>query len=74
MDVTPKIKDAINKFFETFNTLTADEKIYFLVEIDKTIKKSSGADKKLYLTLLSSAKEGKTIEDTINMLKGAKSE
>lgn len=70
MDITPKIKDAINKFFETFNRLTADEKIYFLVEIDKTIKTLAEKDKKLYLSLIRSAREGKNIEDAVMALRG----
>jgi hypothetical protein len=70
MDITPKIRDTIKTFFEAFNKLTGDEKIYFLVEIDKKIKTSSEADKKLYLALMKSAREGRSIEDTVKALKG----
>jgi len=71
MAETQKIEEQITKFYEAFNDLLPEEKIYFLAEIDKTLKVKSEKERKLYISLMRSAREGKTCQDAIMELKRA---
>jgi hypothetical protein len=65
MDITPKIKEVVEMFYDAFGRLTPDEKVYFLVELDKKIKGLPESEKKLYLTLLKCAREGKSTQEVV---------
>jgi hypothetical protein len=71
MEITPKIRQNIEEFFNAFAKLTPDEKISFLAQIDKELKGKGAEDKNLYLTLMKAAREGKTILQTMQMLEKA---
>jgi len=66
---TPKIEESIIKFFEAFNKLSPDEKLYFLAQVDKTMADKSDKEKQLFLALIKAAKDGKTMEETLSELK-----
>jgi hypothetical protein len=68
MEITPKIRQNIEEFFNAFSQLTPDEKISFLTHIDKGLKEKGDEDKDLYLTLMKAARESKTILQTMQML------
>lgn len=67
----PKIEDNIKSFLEAFSKLGSDEKLYFLAEIEKSLKGKDGNDKKLYLTLIRAAREGKSWEEALSELRRA---
>lgn len=66
---TPKIDEKVNSFFNAFNKLSSDEKLYFIAEIDKALTGKDGSERKLYLAMIKAAREGKTCEETILELK-----
>jgi hypothetical protein len=66
---TPKTEQTVRTFFEAFNKLSGEEKIYFLVAIDKALDNKPEEEKKLYLSLIKSAREGKTCTETLTELK-----
>ena len=66
---TPKIENMVKDFFEAFNKLTGQEKIYFLAQIDKVLAGKSEKDKKIFLSLIKSAREGRSQEETILAMK-----
>lgn len=67
---TPKNAEKIREFFEAFNKLSSDEKIHFLAEIDKVLAGKNERDKKIFLSLIKAAKEGKPYEEAIREMKG----
>jgi hypothetical protein len=66
---TPKTEQKIREFFEAFNKLSGDEKIYFLAAIEKITEKISEKDKKIFLALIKSARKGRSSEETISEIK-----
>jgi hypothetical protein len=66
---TPKIENTVKEFFEAFNKLTGQEKIYFLAQIDKTLAGKNEKDKKMFLSLIRSAREGKSQEEAVLAMK-----
>jgi hypothetical protein len=68
---TPKTAEKIREFLEAFNKLAGDEKVYFLAEIDKVLANKNEKDKKIFLSLIKAANEGKSYEETIREMKGA---
>jgi hypothetical protein len=68
---TPKIENNIKDFFEAFIKLTGEEKIYFLAQIDKVLAKKSDKDRKIFLSLIKAAKDGKSYDEAILAMKKA---
>jgi hypothetical protein len=71
MAETPKIEENISVFFDAFNKMGSDEKLYFLAEIDKATAGKSGKEKSLYLALIKAAREGKSCEEAVAELRRA---
>jgi hypothetical protein len=69
MDNTAKIEETVNKFFEAFGKLSPDEKRFFLAEIDNILSRKDESEKKIYLSLIKAARDGKTADETITILK-----
>jgi hypothetical protein len=68
---TPKIDEKIRAFFEAFNGLSGEEKVYFIVELEKEFRKNGSKDKKIHLELIKAAKEGLTCDEAVINLKKA---
>jgi hypothetical protein len=66
---TPKIENMVKDFFEAFNKLTGQEKIYFLAQIDKVLAGKNDKDKKIFLSLIKAAREGKSQEEAVLAMK-----
>ena len=66
---TGKIEENVARFFDAFNRLGPDEKLYFLAEIDRQMKGKGEKDKKLFLSLIKAAREGRTFLETLEELK-----
>ncbi len=69
MAETPKIEDNIRTFFEAFNRMNSDEKLYFLAEIEKSLSGKSEKEKGLYLALIKAAREGRSCEEAVEELR-----
>lgn len=68
---TLKIEESVRQFFDAFGKLGPEEKVYFLAEIDKQMKKKDEKDRNLYLALIRSAREGLSYQETIDKMKRA---
>jgi len=66
---TPKTEDKIKEFLGVFKTLSGDEKIYFLAQIDKILSGKNEKDRKIFLALLKAAKDGMSYEEAITEMK-----
>jgi hypothetical protein len=66
---TPKTDQKVIEFFEAFNKLSGEEKIYFLAQIDKVLAGKNENDKKIFLALIKAAREGRSKEETILEMK-----
>jgi hypothetical protein len=66
---TPKTENKIKEFLEAFNKLTGDEKIYFLAQIDKSLAGKNEKDKKMFLSLIKAAREGRSPEEAVLEMK-----
>ena len=66
---TPKTEQKVKEFFEAFKKLSGQEKIYFLAEFDKILAGKPEDEKKIFLSLLKAAQEGKSYEETIKGMK-----
>jgi len=66
---TPKTEQKTRDFFEAFNRLSADEKVSFLAEVDRNLKKMGEKDRKIFIALIKAAKEGLSCEDAIKEVK-----
>jgi hypothetical protein len=66
---TPKNENKIKEFLGVFKTLSGDEKIYFLAQIDKILSGKNEKDRKIFLALLKAAKDGKSYEETMLEMK-----
>jgi hypothetical protein len=62
---TPKITGNIEDFYNAFNKLGPDERLYFIAEIDKMLAKKSEQEKKLFKSLIKSVREGKAYEQAL---------
>ena len=68
---TPKIEEKISAFFEAFNGLSGEEKLYFIANLEKEFRKNGGNDKGIHIELIKAAKEGLTCDETVINLKKA---
>jgi len=68
---TPKIEEKIRAFFDAFNGLSGEEKVYFIAELENEFRKNGSKDKKIHLELIRAAKEGLTCDETFMNLKKA---
>ena len=68
---TPKIDEKIRAFFDAFNGLSGDEKLYFIAELEKEFRRSGHKDKELYFELIKAAKDGLSSEEALMNLKKA---
>lgn len=68
MAETQKTEDLVKQFYQAFDRLSGEEKLYFLAEMDKQLYGKSEKEKKLYLTLIKSAREKRTCEQAISEL------
>lgn len=66
-----KLQNDIQKFLEVYKVLSAEGKAQFEAQMAGAIKKQDERTKKLYLSLLQSAKDGKGIEEAIQEMKKA---
>lgn len=69
--ISPKIETTIKNFFDAFSRLSGQEKMYFLAQLDADLKNKDEKDRKLYLSLLKSAREGKTYEEAVEEMRKA---
>ncbi len=68
---TPKIEEKIRAFFDAFNGLSGEEKVYFIAELEKEFRDKGYNDKKIYLELIKAAKEGFSFEEAVANMKKA---
>lgn len=72
---TPKndmrLRDNISRFLNAYSILTPDGRIAFLVALDKAIKNKTDREKKMHITLLKCARDGKNVEEAIGELNKA---
>jgi hypothetical protein len=66
---TQKIEAKIKEFYDSFARLSGQEKLYFLAQFDQIVKQKDEKDRKLYLSLLKSAREGRTYEEAVNEMR-----
>ena len=62
---TPKITGNIEDFYNAFNKLGPDERLFFIAEIDKMLARKSEQEKKLFKSLIKSVREGKSYEQAL---------
>lgn len=72
MEETPKIEEKVKSFFEAFEKLSGDDKLFFLAEIDKVLSKKDDKERQLFLALIKAAREGKSCEEAVADIKKVK--
>lgn len=68
MNPADKLKKDVKKFLEVYRFLSAEGKAQFEAQMSGELKGQDERTKKLYYSLLQSAKDGKTIEEAIKQL------
>ncbi len=64
-----KLHSDIQRFLEVYKVLSAEGKAQFEAQMAGSVKDQDGSTKKLYFSLLESAKDGKGIEEAIQEMK-----
>ncbi|MBI5699656.1 hypothetical protein HZC35_05010 [Candidatus Saganbacteria bacterium] len=64
-----KLEEDIGKFLNVYQILSPQDRAVFEAQLNGAVKNEDGATKKLYAELLSAAKDGVNIDDTILRMK-----
>ena len=70
-DKVEKLTNDIKRFLEVYQVLNPESKAYFESQFEASLKTMDNITRKLYQTLLSSAKLGLGVEETVSAMKEA---